>query len=73
MKMNFCLSNNENNIQCQVFGNDISDTSIVDNVVICCHGFAGSKDSSSTLSLAKQLGLEYQHTYVVSFDLPCIR
>jgi len=42
-----------------------------DNVVICCHGFAGSKDSPSILTLAEHLSTQYKYTIVLSFDWPC--
>jgi len=42
-----------------------------DNVVICCHGFAGSKNSSSTMTLAEHLSSKYKYTIVLSFDWPC--
>ncbi len=42
-----------------------------DNVVICCHGFAGSKSSSSTMALAEHLSSKYKNTIVLSFDWPC--
>lgn len=42
-----------------------------DNVVICCHGFAGSKSSSSIMTLANYLNQKYKYTNVLSFDWPC--
>ena len=41
-----------------------------DNVLICCHGFTGSRNSFSTSTLAERISSEYKNTNVLSFDWP---
>ena len=43
----------------------------VERVILCCHGFAGSKDSASVKKLAEKLLPSHKTAAVLSFDWPC--
>lgn len=43
----------------------------VKRVILCCHGFAGSKNSASVKKLAEKLLPSHKTAAVLSFDWPC--
>lgn len=68
MEKLFTINENRCSIRCRL---ESSRPRGFDSVVICCHGFAGRKTSSSTLKLAKRLTELDDSVAVLSFDLPC--
>lgn len=64
----FTINENKCSIHCRLF---VPDSGEIRNVVISMHGFAGSKDSSSTVKLAARMLPSHKTTAVLTFDWPC--
>ncbi len=62
------INSNGCSIKCKLF----SDASFTfDNVVICMHGFSGSKESTAFVKLSEKLLPLKKSTAVIAYDLPC--
>ena len=64
----FEINSNSNSIKCKLYYNE--GTSI-ENIVVCCHGFAGSKENTGGLRLSENLLSNQDNTAVLAFDWPC--
>lgn len=64
----FSINENRCSIRCRI---QCSSEAAIDRIVLCCHGFAGSKDSGSARKLAEKIVPSCKTTAVVSFDWPC--
>ena len=56
------------NIKCKLYFNEGTS---VEDVVICCHGFAGSKENNGGAKLSESLISTKENMAVLSFDWPC--
>lgn len=68
MEKTFTINENRCSIICKLWCRD-PDT--VQRVVLCCHGFAGSMESSSTKKLAERIVSSFRDAAVLSFHWPC--
>ena len=68
MEKYFSINEQKNSIQCKLYANDARS---FDNVIVCCHGFAGSKDSGFARKLAAKVLPSYKTTALLTFDWPC--
>ena len=66
MKEYFTVEKDGHIISCRICRNET-----VRNIILCGHGFAGSKDSGSVDHLASRVLKQCSDTAVVSFDWPC--
>ena len=68
MKKEFCIEDGCYQVKCRLF---FGDEDSVDHVVLCCHGFAGTKESRASTLLAERILSKCPGTVVVTFDWPC--
>ena len=68
MEKYFDINTNGHSIRCKLFSRDPRKAGCV---VICCHGFAGSKEGSSIKRLADKLADTRRDAALIAFDWPC--
>ena len=68
MKKNFEINNEKINIKCNLYYNDLNN---IFKIVLCNHGFGGSKDNNYTSKTAECLLSKYNDLALISFDWPC--
>lgn len=64
----FSINENRCSIHCVLRA---IDKQPVERVILCCHGFAGSKNSASVRKFAEKLLPSHKTAIVLSFDWPC--
>ncbi len=55
------------NIRCVMYSGEAAPR----HIVLCCHGFSGSKDTRSAARFAEYMLPKYKDMAVISFDWPC--
>ena len=55
-------------VRCKLFA---ADKRAADRVIICCHGFGGSKDSHAIARFADRVLSKYKSVAVIAFEWPC--
>ena len=64
----FEINNSGNTIKCKLYFNEGSN---IEDVVVCCHGFAGSKENNGGAKLSENLLSSNDNVAVLAFDWPC--
>lgn len=61
---------NEDNIsvKCKLYYKDLNN---INDIIISCHGFGGSKENNATKKLAQNIFDKYDDIAVLTFDWPC--
>lgn len=62
------INGNGCSIKCKLFSNGAFS---FENVVICCHGFSGNKESTAFKKLAEKILPLSKSTAIIAYDLPC--
>lgn len=68
MEKYYDINSNGCSVRCKLFADD---PRAVKQVIICCHGFGGDKDSAALTRFAEHALAKYRGTAVVGFDWPC--
>ena len=67
MEKYFTINEKDCSIRCKLY----HDGSRIETLILACHGFAGSKESSAFRRLAEKVLPKYKNTAVLCFDWPC--
>ncbi len=67
LEKHFSINSNGCSIKCKLYSNG---EFTFDNVVICCHGFAGNKESTAFAKLAEKTLALNNSTAFIAYDLP---
>ena len=68
MEKYFEINENNLSIKCKLYYNDLNN---INDVIISCHGFGGSKENNATKKLAENILDKYDDMAVLAFDWPC--
>ena len=68
MEKYFEINDNGLSIKCKIYCKDIR---AINNIIISCHGFGGSKENTASKKLASKVLEKYDNIGVVTFDWPC--
>ena len=68
MQKYFDINEQGLSVRCKLY---CSDARAVKRVIVCCHGFASSKESASYATFAQRAVAKWKGTAVVVFDWPC--
>ena len=66
----FLINNSPYNIRCLMYSKEAG-MHHYGRIAICCHGFGGSKESSSIRRFAEYMLAKYKDLAILTFDWPC--
>ena len=68
MEKYFEINEDNLNIKCKLYYKDINN---IDDIIISCHGFGGSKENNASKKLAKHVLDHFDNIALITFDWPC--